>query len=86
MTGLATQAALFRMSFVSGVIEHGTRPLPTADSRIVCNERRGKCSENIYYELVLVSYRNDIFPGQTVRRILSGVYWGEQCESVIFSK
>lgn len=46
----------FRTSFVSGVIEHGTCPLPTADSRIVCNERRGKCSVNICSVLVLVSY------------------------------
>lgn len=86
VTGLETQAAFFRLSFVSGVTEHGTCPLPTADSRIVCNERRWKCSENIYYEFVLVSYWNDIVPRQTVRRILNGVYWGEQCELVIFSK
>lgn len=65
------------MPFVFDIIEHGTCPLPTADSRIVCNERRGKCSVNIYSVLVLVSYGDDVLPRQTVRRILNSIYWGE---------
>lgn len=65
------------MPFVFDIIERGTCPLPTADSRIVCNERRGKCSVNIYSVLVLVSYVDDVFPRHTVRRILNSIYWGE---------
>lgn len=64
------------MPFVLGIIEHGTCPLPTAASIIVSNERRGKCSVNIYSVLVLVSYADEALPRQTVRRILNSIYWG----------
>lgn len=55
------------MPFVFDTIEHGTCPLLTADSRIVCNEE-GKCSVNIYSVLVLVSYGDGVLPRQTVTK------------------
>jgi len=64
--------------FVFDVTEDGTCPLATADSRIVCNERRRKCSVNIYSVLVLVSDGDDVLPRQTVMRVLNSIYWGER--------